>query len=395
MNKNGRNNFAKKITLDSYHKDLVDKFNKKNIEKEQKEIKLKNLEKELENLNQKKDYEINNQEIQKKYQLKLQINNIKKKINSIDINEKEYGYYLNTMDILEKYYSSTNDFDSPKIKPIEEKKESKMTIIEYINNSSENNDTNIKKFIKEEKKLSRKKIFFDYLNLIDKSNKKNNVDYVTNYTFCDKCNIEKSLIVNESLYVCETCGECNATIVETEKTSYKDNIIENHNFSYKRYNHFIEWLNQFQALESTTIPITVYDKIKKEIEKQKIDLDKLDNNNMRILLKKINENKYYEHINHIINKLNKIPPPKFSKSIEEKLKLMFKKCQEPFNKVCPIDRKNFLSYSYIIRKFLELLNETKYIDSFPLLKSREKLYEQDIIWKKMCKILNWPFFQSI
>ena len=148
-------------------------------------------------------------------------------------------------------------------------------------------------------------------------------------------------------------------------------------------------------MESTTIPLSVYDKIKKEIVKQKLHLNNLDGDNMRPLLKKINENKYYEHINHIINKLNKIPPPKFNKSVEEKLKLMFKKCQDPFNKVCPIDRKNFLSYSYIIRKFLELLNETKYIDSFPLLKSREKLYEQDIIWKKMCNLLQWPFYQSI
>lgn len=383
----------KKITLDSYHKDLVEKFNNKDVEKNIKEDKKKELEEELLNLNNKKDYEIDNVEIQKKYELKLKINNIKKEIHSINNNENEYDYYLNTMDILEKYYGKNKDDNETTETNIVKKSE--MTIIEYINNSSKGNDITIKKFIKEEKKLSRKQIFFDYLNIIDKSNKKNNVDYVTNYTFCDNCNIEKSLIVNESLYVCETCGECNSTIVETEKTSYKDNIIENYNFSYKRYNHFIEWLNQFQALESTTIPISVYDKIKKEIDKQKINLDKLDNNKMRTILKKINENKYYEHINHIINKLNKIPPPKFSKSIEEKLKLMFKKCQDPFNKVCPADRKNFLSYSYVIRKFLELLNETKYIDSFPLLKSREKLYEQDIIWKMMCKILNWPFYQSI
>ena len=349
------------------------------------------MELELSKLTIRKDYEISNKEMKKKYILKKKINLMKKNIKAIENNESEYDYYLNTMEILEKYYGENNE-NTRIVKT--QKKKSEMTIIEYINDYDKN-DISMKKFIKEETKLSRKKIFYNYLNVIDKSNKQNNVDYVTNYTFCDNCNVEKSLIINESLYVCETCGECNSTIVETEKTSYKDNIIENHNFSYKRYNHFIEWLNQFQALESTTIPLSVYDKIKKEIVKQKLHLNNLDGDNMRPLLKKINENKYYEHINHIINKLNKIPPPKFNKSVEEKLKLMFKKCQDPFNKVCPIDRKNFLSYSYIIRKFLELLNETKYIDSFPLLKSREKLYEQDIIWKKMCNLLQWPFYQSI
>jgi Zn finger protein HypA/HybF involved in hydrogenase expression len=380
----------KKITLDSYHKYVVEKFHDKDNLKNQKIKKLKKIQKELEKINKKKDYEISNEEIKKKYDIKLKINTINKEIKKIDNNENEYHYYLNTMELLEKYYSPQDQISSKNII----KSKSEMTIIEYINNSN-NNNVSMKNFIKGEKKLSRKKIFFEYLNTIDKSNKKMNINYVSNYTFCDKCNTEKSLIISESLYVCETCGECNITIIENEKKSYKDNIIENYNFSYKRYNHFIEWLNQFQALESTTIPINVYNKIKNEIKKQKLDNQKLDNNNMRSILKKINENKYYEHINHIINKLNKIPPPKFSKNLEEKLKLMFKKCQEPFNNVCPPERKNFLSYSYVIRKFLEILNEKKYINSFPLLKSREKLYEQDIIWKNMCHILNWPFFQSI
>ncbi|SUZ51824.1 uncharacterized protein METZ01_LOCUS4678, partial [marine metagenome] len=171
----------KKITLDSYHKDLVEKFNNKDVEKNIKESRKKELERELFNLNNKKDYEIDNEEIHKKYDLKLQINHIKKEIHSINNNENEYDYYLNTMDILEKYYGKNNDDEITETNI----KKSEMTIIEYINNSTKSNDITIKKFIKEEKKLSRKQIFFDYLNIIDKSNKKNNVDYVTNYTFCD------------------------------------------------------------------------------------------------------------------------------------------------------------------------------------------------------------------
>jgi len=154
-------------------------------------------------------------------------------------------------------------------------------------------------------------------------------------------------------------------------------------------------LNQFQANETISIPLSVYEKIKEEIRKQKIDIKKVDSKKIRKILKKINESKYYENINHILNKLNNKPAPRFTKNIEDKLKIMFKKCQEPFNKVCPPERKNFLSYSYIIRKFLELLDEQRYIENFPLLKSREKLYEQDLIWKNMCEILEWKFIPSI
>lgn len=382
----------KNITLDTYHKN---KLNELDIKKNLKiyENKKKKIQKKLDILEKKKDYEISNKEIEEKYNLKLELKEIENKKNNFINNNPKYDYYLETIEILEKYYSKTQNKITINKKDKKDKKEN--TIFDYLNNTNDNKNVKINNFIDGEKKTLRKKIFFDYLDKIDKSNKNSDIEYVKNYTFCDKCNKEKTLITSESLYVCEICGECNSTIIESEKTSYKDNIIENYNFSYKRYNHFIEWLNQFQGLETINIPIEVYNKINKEIKKQKIDSKKINQNSLRKILKKINENKYYEHINHILNKINNRPAPKFTKSVEEQLKIMFKKCQEPFNKVCPEDRKNFLSYSYIIRKFLELINENKYIDFFPLLKSREKLYEQDLIWKKMCIILQWNFIPSI
>ncbi len=116
---------------------------------------------------------------------------------------------------------------------------------------------------------------------------------------------------------------------------------------------------------------------------------------MRQILKRLNLNKYYEHIHHIINKLNGLPPPVLSRELEERMRLMFKEIQKPFSECCPKNRKNFLSYSYVIRKFLELLGEDEYIPYFPLLKSREKLYQQDVIWKGITKMLKWEFYPSL
>ena len=45
--------------------------------------------------------------------------------------------------------------------------------------------------------------------------------------------------------------------------------------------------------------------------------------------------------------------------LEEKLKLMFREIQAPFTKHCPKERKNFLSYAYVLYKFLEILGENK------------------------------------
>ena len=71
--------------------------------------------------------------------------------------------------------------------------------------------------------------------------------------------------------------------------------------------------------------------------------------------------------------------------------------QYPYAKHCPDYRVNFLHYYYVLYKLLELLDveETKYLNEIPMLKDREKLLEQDIIWKKICHDLDWEFIDTI
>ena len=72
---------------------------------------------------------------------------------------------------------------------------------------------------------------------------------------------------------------------------------------------------------------------------------------VREILKKLDYNKYYEHIPHVINVLNGKKAPVLSRQEEEHLRSLFKEIQLPFSKNCPQDRKNFLSYSYVLHKF--------------------------------------------
>jgi len=113
------------------------------------------------------------------------------------------------------------------------------------------------------------------------------------------------------------------------------------------------------------------------------------------ILKKLKINKYYEHIPHIINKLNGLPTPHFDAELEEKLRSMFKQIQPLFLKYAPSNRKNFLSYSYVLHKFIQLLSRDEHLSHFSLLKSRDKLNQQDAIWKKICEELNWQFITSM
>ena len=74
---------------------------------------------------------------------------------------------------------------------------------------------------------------------------------------------------------------------------------------------------------------------------------------------------------------------------------MFREIQYPFMKHCPKKRVNFLSYAYVLHKFVELLGLDEFKNCFPLLKDRDKLHQTDMIWKNICKKLGWEFIKSI
>ncbi len=162
------------------------------------------------------------------------------------------------------------------------------------------------------------------------------------------------------------------------------------------YDKIFYGLSQFQAKESTEIPEQVIDMIKTELKKNRIkSIDYSQISKVKTILKKLKLNDYYEHIAYIISKITEKPAPSINRETEEKLKKMFDKIQEPFERHCPKDRINFLSYSYVLHKFFQLLELDEYVKCFPLLKSRTKLRIQDDIWKCICRDCSWQFYPSV
>jgi predicted nucleic-acid-binding Zn-ribbon protein len=200
----------------------------------------------------------------------------------------------------------------------------------------------------------------------------------------------------QSDLVCVECGYTEYFL--SEELGFKDEqeVEKNIVYSYKRENHFNEWISQFQAKESTSVPDEVINQLRTEFRKMKIKtLDEITHEKVRSLLKKLDKNKYYEHAPYIATILGGVTPPTMTQELEDKLRLMFHKIQAPFEKHKPSQRKNFLSYSYVLYKMCELLGEDQYLPCFPLLKSKEKLYIQDQIWRKICEELEWEFIRTI
>jgi hypothetical protein len=199
---------------------------------------------------------------------------------------------------------------------------------------------------------------------------------------------------DEGVLICNSCFVNLPYLIENEKPSYKEPPKEVCFYAYKKINHFKEILAQFQGKETTLIPVYVIERIKQQIKKERIGLEQLTYYKTKDMLKKIESNKYYEHIAFIKNKLG-IKPPVFTPELEDTLCNLFMEIQAPYAKTCPDYRVNFLNYYYVLFKFCELLGETQYLNEIPLLKDREKLIEQDETWKKMCIELNWEFIPTV
>jgi ribosomal protein S27E len=258
--------------------------------------------------------------------------------------------------------------------------------------------------------VQRKQIYYNYLRDVEdykgpgplqEKKKTKDKHYNKNYKAVDNCThcFSTNTFFEEATSdtVCMDCGTATHTQTEelnyTEEQEHNDNIVTQ--CGYKKENHLNEWILQFQGRETTNIPPEVIDQLKAEFKKLKIKkVNEITREKVRQLLKKLKLTKYYEHSTYITHLLNGLKPPEMSNVLEEKLRFMFKEIQDPFKKHCPQERNNFLSYSYVLYKFCELLEEDDYLPFFPLLKSKEKLHQQDVIWKKICKELQWQYIPT-
>jgi hypothetical protein len=437
------------FTLDAMHTNIIKKFELTNKDKENYKILLLDLEAQsnliMENIEANKnvhDREYVNNLWTSNIIIREKIIELKNNIKELD-SYNEVEYYKNTSYILFQYYdtvekqskiSNTHTSISngvcisssellsrqPKIyKNDSKKKRSSVSattinvldalnnlniennLISDVNKPSNNINSNINNPNMFDYSSSVKENVIDKSSLVDKYMSIINKKYVRNVEeedieICKNCKNQMTCLQHDAIIICNICGYQELLLVEQNRPILKQNTKDTSHFSYKRINHFREWCNQVQGKESTDIPDEIFEKILTEIKKEKIvDTKTITYNKMRDILKRLRINKYYEHINYIINRINGIPTPQFSQELEDKLCNMFRNIQAPFLKHCPKDRKNFLSYSYVLYKFFQILGLNEYLKYFPLLKSREKLYVQDQIWKKICLELNYEIIPSL
>ena len=367
-----------RITVDSIHTNQINNIKNNLNEKEILENEINLLENKI---NLQKD-------LNEKIKLQNNLVNLKNKFNKYNSNE-HIDYYLDNGLLLSDYYDNTSKFTENNNTKKDDTKE-KKTILHFFEKNNDDNNKNIN--------INNSD---NYDNIINNYMSNINDEYINDFkiddiNICKNCDKKLTLSFVSSEIICDKCGYTEKICANLDGNSYKDPIRESTYFVYKRINHFNEHLSTFQAKETTDIPPHVYESIIKFLKKDKnFRMENITHKILKDALKTLKFNKFYEHIPHIINMITGKQTPFLTRKNEEQLRIMFKDIQTPFQNNCPSDRKNFLSYNYVLHKFCQLLELDHLLIHFSLLKSREKLREQDKIWKNICKDLKWEYIPSI
>lgn len=320
--------------------------------------------------------------------IKEKIQELNEDINKLKLQD-EVSYYENTGDILFNYYNIIDKQLYSSSHPIKKTQNSKNNILKALN-------IDIPDKTKEKPTVDKTSLVNKYLSLTD-TKYINHIDGEFVDDLCPNC--KKGRITNlqfDAIVICMECGYQDTLLAEQNRPVIMYNSKDSSHYSYKRINHFREWCNQVQGKESTEIPAEVFEKILAELKKQKVlDFKSISYKTMRNILKNLKLHRYYEHLHYILNRINGEQAPCFSPELEEKLCNMFKDIQGPFLKHCPKNRKNFLSYSYVLYKFCQILGYNEYLKHFPLLKSRLKIFTMDEIWQKICTDCKYKFIPSL
>lgn len=212
---------------------------------------------------------------------------------------------------------------------------------------------------------------------------------------CEKCKEPLSLDSEQSILVCVKCGASKRYMDATSNAMAYGEEVEFCAYSYQRTNYFNEYLTMFQAKESNQVSQKDIETVMQALwEERFYDPTQITLEKIREIVRKKRMRHVYKQITQIWCRITGNAPPRLTAKQEEKCRAMFRAIQEPFEKHCPPERKNFFSYSYCLFKFMQLLGFPHFLKHFTLLKDRPKLVFMDGIWKRLAADLDWQYIES-
>jgi ribosomal protein S27E len=266
-----KSNVDKRITLDAKHNEFLNQIKDEISNLPLLKENLKELIHEYTLLKKIPKEDLSIEQFNYKFKLKNDIIQLKEKIKTIKNNDSLNEYYLKVGDLLYQYYdnidnianddNNENNNDSNESsfnqvsKPTNNKQSKNNCVLDFFKPTNtiadepikESNYTNTKisDFVKTKSNFKRTHILNDYLKKID-DDYNSNILLDENVYKCPDCdNEEMILLSSEGIQICKKCGLQQSILIESDKPSFKDPPPEICYFSYKRINHFNEWVINF------------------------------------------------------------------------------------------------------------------------------------------------------
>ena len=316
---------------------------------------------------------------------------VEESIESIKI--LQHNYITNTVDILNNYYTAEDDVD-----------------LKYLRNQfiktyhSCNVIGDMDRFYNICKKIKKK---YD-INITVELHKiyettEIEEDFVNaSADFCDKCKMPYSIEEKTAEYVCKNCGKLEkmaGVVFEDDQFYYQEGKRTKHG-KYDPIKHAKFWLDRIQAKESTNIPDTVINAIKRRILRDKQWVDNISCETIRSYLKQLKLTTYNNHTALILKIITGIEPEQLTE-IEVRLVYMhFGTVIQIFNKIKKPTKYNCPYHPYFIYKILEQVIKAPHdrirrekILSCIHLQARDTLIDNDITWFEICDHI--PEFSKI
>lgn len=215
------------------------------------------------------------------------------------------------------------------------------------------------------------------------------------FEYCSKCNQLLHVIPSESRLVCLVCAESSEHVLAISNNVRYGNDTSTVVHVYLREKNFSAWLKQYEEGQES-IPNEVLLQIKKGLRTKHVKSSlEVKATPVSTMLKKIGLGRHAKKAARIAAQINRQPIPEFTKYEIDQFLAMFRAIQIPFMLIKGVNRRNFLSASYLVYKFAELRGWGHFRIPQNMLKSRPVLIGQDQDWALIAKYLGFPFYRSI
>jgi hypothetical protein len=225
------------VNIDNKHSEILKLFEHQPQMVNDLKTKLTTYTDEYDNLSSIDNTVITNEQLEKKFELKFQIDEMEKKIIHIEQHNNPVKYFVHTGHTLFQYYNKVNIVEQT-LPTIENKNPLSKSILEFFKTHTvltpqvpEKVSTNL---------ATKTQMMDKYMSYVDSryitdKNKEDDIEV------CNTCNTQKLFIHAEGIMVCQKCGIQDYVLIDCDKPSYKEPPKEIAYFAYKRINHFKGW----------------------------------------------------------------------------------------------------------------------------------------------------------